>query len=536
MLGILVACAPATTTTTAAGAPAAGASMLRVAIQRSPNTLNPLLAANTTEAFLNRLSFDTLVSVDGSGKHLVPILATVVPTLANHGISSDGRTITYHLHAGVRWHDGEPFTSHDVAFSWRAIMNDANNINSRNGYERVTAVDTPDATTVIFHLKEPFAPFVNTVFAESDNPFCIIPEHLLGKEPNINNVPFNSAPIGTGPYKVVRWVRGDHVELVANDTYFRGAPKIHEIIVREIPDENTEINALRSHDVDWMFEASPLTINALRPLAANGTIKIVVVDQPQTQRVYMNNTRPDLADVRVRQAVAYAIDRRALVERLTGGTAIVATADQPVFSPYYEPNVTHYSADPARARALLRAAGYTLGATGLATKNGHPLSLQISFNLENATRRNAAVQIQSMLRAAGIDAPVKSYPANLFFATYGQGGILTNAKYDLGVAGWIAGIDPDDYSLYGCDQNPPRGNNYTRYCSPEMQALQRQALGSYDEATRKRAYSAIQKLLARDVPDLDLWYPRQLQPIVPSFKHFAPNPVNEAWNAYQWEI
>ncbi len=535
-MGILVACAPATTTRPRAGAPAAGSSVLHVAIQRSPNTLNPLLAANTTEAFLNRLSFDTLVSVDAAGKHLVPILATVVPTLANHGISPDGRTITYHLHAGVRWQDGEPFTSRDVAFSWRAIMNDANNINSRNGYERVSAIDTPDATTVIFHLKEPFAPFVNTVFAESDNPYCIIPEHLLGKEPNINNVPFNSAPIGTGPYKVVRWVRGDHVELVANDSYFRGAPKIHQIIVREIPDENTEINALRSHDVDWMFEASPLTINALRPLAAGGTIKIVVVDQPQTQRVYMNNSRPDLADVRVRQAVAYAIDRHALVERLTGGTAIVATADQPVFSPYYEPNVTHYSADPARARALLRAAGYTLGTSGLATKNGHPLSLQISFNLENATRRNAAVQIQSMLRAAGIDAPLKSYPANLLFATFGQGGILTNAKYDLNVSGWIAGIDPDDYSLYGCDQNPPRGNNYDRYCSPEMQALQQQALGSYDEAVRKRAYSAIQKLLARDVPDLDIWYPRQLQPIVPSFKNFAPNPVNEAWNAYQWEI
>ena len=122
------------------------------------------------------------------------------------------------------------------------------------------------------------------------------------------------------------------------------------------------------------------------------------------------------------------------------------------------------------------------------------------MNLENATRRNAAVQIQSMLRAVGIDAPVKSYPANLFFATYGQGGILMNAKYDLGIGGWIAGFDPDDYSIFGCDQFPPRGNNYTRYCSPEMQALQRQALGSYDEATRKRAYSAIQKLLARDVP------------------------------------
>src|SRR6202035_5939002 len=99
-------------------------------------------------------------------------------------------------------------------------------------------------------------------------------------------------------------------------------------------------------------------------------------------------------------------------------------------------------------------------------------------------------------------APVKTYPGTLYFATYGQGGILTNAKYDLGVAGWIAGIDPDDYSLYGCDQFPPKGTNYTRYCSNEMQALQRRALGTYDETIRRRAYSDIQKLIARDRPDI----------------------------------
>ncbi len=510
--------------------------MLRIAIGRSPNTLNPILSANTTEGFINRLSFDNLISVDASGKHLVPVLATAVPTLANHGISADGKTITYHLRAGVKWQDGVAFSSRDVAFTWRAIMSDANNVNSRNGYDRVASVDTPDATTVIFHLKAPFAPFVNTVFAESDNPFCIIPEHLLGKEPNINRVAFNSMPIGTGPFKVVRWERGDRIELTANPDYFRGAPKIKQIVIRDFPDENTSINALRAHDVDWIFEPSPLTITSLRPLAAAGTIRLLQVEMPQTLRIYLNTSRPVLHDVRVRQALAYAIDKQQLVERTTGGTAIPATADQPSFSTYYEPNVTRYPADPARARALLRAAGYTVGATGPATKNGQPLSLQLAFNIENATRRNAAVQIQAMLRAAGIDAPIKTYPGNLYFATFGQGGILTNAKYDLGLAGWIAGIDPDDYSLYGCDQNPPRGNNYDRYCSPEMQALQQQALGSYDEAVRKRAYSGIQKLLARDVPDLDIWYPRQLQPVVPTFKNFAPNPVNEAWNAYQWEI
>lgn len=509
---------------------------MRVATQRSPNTLNPILAANTTEAFVNRLSFDTLLSVDVSGHRLIPILAREVPTLRNGGISADGLTITYHLRSGVRWQDGAPFTSRDVAFTWRAIMNDANDVTTRNGYDHVVELRTPDATTVVFRLKEKFAPFVATVFAESDNPYCILPAHLLQSDANVNEVAFNTAPIGTGAFRVERWVRGDRIELTANDAYFRGRPKLARIVVRDIPDENTSVNALRSGDVDWMFEASPETIDTLRPLAAAGTIRIVYVDMPQTLRLYMNTTQPALGDVRVRRAIAYAVDKQALVDRLTGGTAVAGTADQPSFSAYYEPDVMRYPHDPARARALLREAGYAFRADGVAVKAGQPLTLQICYNVENVTRRNASVQIQAMLRTVGIDAPIKSYPTNLIFATYGQGGILTNAKYDLCVAGWIAGIDPDDNALYGCDQFPPTGTNYTRYCSPEMQALQHEALGSYDEAVRKKAYSAIQKLLARDVPDIDLWYPRMLQPIVPSFRNFAPNPVNEAWNAHTWEI
>jgi peptide/nickel transport system substrate-binding protein len=498
--------------------------------------LNPILSANTTEAMLNRLSFDTLLSVDASGKQLVPVLATAVPTLANRGISRDGTTITYHLHPGVRWQDGVPFTSRDVKFTWQAIMNDANNVNSRNGYERVRSVDTPDPLTVVFHLKAKFAPFVNTVFAESDNSYCILPAHLLAEYKDLNRVPFNDLPIGTGAFKVVKWVHGDHVELTANDAYFRGKPKLRRIIVRDVPDENTSVNLLRTHEIDWIFEASPELINALRPLDAARTIKLDYVAAPSTYRLYMNTSRPALSDVRVRQAIAYAVDKKLLVDRLTGGTAVPGTADQPPFSPYYEPNVQIYAYDPQKARSLLREAGYTFGPDGTASKGGRPLSLQVSYNVENATRRAIAVQVQAELKRIGIDAPLKGYPANLMFATFGQGGILTNAKYDLNISGWTAGFDPDDYSLYGCDQFPPAGTNFTRYCSPEMQRLQASALSSYDEETRKKAYSEIQKLLAHDVPDLELFYFRFLQPINPAFKNFAPNPMNEAWNAFLWEL
>jgi peptide/nickel transport system substrate-binding protein len=510
---------------------------LRVAIQRAPNTLNPILSANTTEGFLNRLTFDTLVTVDGRTKKMVPSLATEVPSEANGGISKDGLTITYKLHPGVKWQDGEPFTSKDVKFSWQAMMNNANNVNARVGYEDVQSVDTPDDTTVVFHLKHKFAPFVNTVFTDSDNPVCILPEHLLAKYPNLNQIPFNQQPIGTGPFKVASWVRGDHIELVANDDYFKGKPKLRRIMVREIPDENTSLNALRSHDVDWIFEASPQLYKSLKTMSG---ITTILNDQPQTLGMQMNTSRPLLTDPRVRRAISYAVDKQALVDKNTGGSATVAWADQPPYSWAYEPNVTKYPHDVAKAKSLLAEAGWAPGPDGIVRKNGQPLSLQIAYNTENATRRLVAVQIQAMLKEAGIDAQIKQYPANLLFATYGQGGIMTTGKFDLAVTGWIAGFDPDDHSLFQCDQIPrpghPDGVNYTRYCNKEMDAAQAEALSAYDESKRKPAYSTIQKLLARDVPEDFIWYPRQAQPINPAFKNFAPNPVNEAWNAYEWEI
>ncbi len=496
-------------------------------------TLNPVLSSTTTDGLLNRLSFDPLVSVEADGRTLVPVLAADVPTTANGGISRDGLTIRYRLRHGVKWQDGAPFTSADVRFTWQAMMNDANNVSARVGYDDVLRVDTPDAWTVAFHLKAPFAPFVSTVFSESDDPVCIVPAHLLAKYKNLNEVPFNSLPIGTGAFRVVRWVRGDHIELVANPNYFRGRPKLRRIIVRTIPDENTSINALRTHDIDWLFEPSPNLYNVLRTIPQT---TIVFEDQPQTLRLRMNLHHPLLADLRVRQAIAFAVDKRALVDRLTGGSARVAGADQPPFSWAYRPNVTTYAPNIARAKALLGEAGYTMQADGLMHKGGQPLTLELSTNSANATRRLVETQIQAMLRAIGIDAQIKNYPGNLYFATYGQGGILANGRFDLAISGWVAGIDPDDHALYACDQFPPAGANDDRYCSSAMDAAQRNALSSYDQSRRRAAYFTIQELIAHDVAGIVIWYARNPQAINPDFRGFAPNPVSEAWNAYQWDI
>jgi len=507
--------------------------VLRIGAQTEANTLNPLLSGNTTEAMIDRLMFDPLVSVDASGKREVPVLAAVVPTLENGGISSDGLTITYQLRHDVLWHDGVVFTSRDVAFTWRAIMNPNNNLGSRTGYELVRSVDTPDPYTVVFHMKQRFSPAVNTIFGESDSPYAILPEHLLGRYPNINSVAFNSSPVGTGPFKFKEWLRGDHLTLVPNDRYFLGAPALRKIVIRPISDENTELSQLRTHEIDWQFEASQDEYNVLRTLT---DVKTILTDHFEFERIEINTKHPPLDDVRVRRAILYAIDRRKLVDSLTYGSAQVADEDLPPFMWAHSDDVTRYPYDLAKARQLMAVAGWLPARDGMLHKNGRRLTLELTTNNSNATRRLAVVQVQAMLHELGIEVGIKEYLGSLLYATMGQGGILQNGRFDLAWTGWIAGVDPDQSSLYMCSAWPPNGNNDPRYCNPALDAAEEEALTHFDTPTRKAAYAKIEAILTRDVPMPAIWWPRLLQPINPDFKNFAPNPVVESWNAYQWAI
>lgn len=480
-----------------------------------------------------RLMFEPLVSADPKAQP-VPILATTVPSQQNGGISKDGLTVTYHLRKNAKWSDGVPVTSKDVKWSWQAIMNPNNNVISRHGYDYISSIDTPDDSTVIIHLKRKFAPFVNTFFAESDQPYPIAPEHVLSKYPNINMVPFNSNPTVTdGPFKFVRWVHGDHIELSANDNFFMGKPGLRSIYIRVIPDENTIRNLLRTHDVDWMFQAS---INNYPEVSKMPGVKLVFVDVNGYEDVQLNVQRPYLQDVRVRQAIAYAIDKERIIQTLTYGQQKVAIEDQPPFMWAFDPTLRDYPDDAKTAKQLLQQAGWTPGPDGILRKNGERLTLVLVSNGSNVTRRKEAVELQQMLHDAGIELQIKNYQADVLFAPAGEGGILQNGKFDLSLAGWYAGIDPDDSSQYTCANMAPQGYNYSRYCNPDMEAAQKMALENYDQPTRKKAYVRVQEILHRDVPEIFTYYQRQLQPINENFKGFAPNPVTEVWNAWQWSI
>lgn len=512
-----------------AAVPDAGS--LRIAMSTEPNSLNPIFGLNDYEGFVDRLIFDVLISSDEKGR-LVPRLAREVPSLSNGGISRDGLSITYRLRHGVTWHDGAPFTSRDVKFSFDAIMNPANNVPNRHGYDVVRDVATPSDDTVVFHLKRPYAPVLTQLFGEGI-PGGILPAHLLAGNRDLNQNGFNQAPVGTGPFKVVRWNRGDSIELVRNDRYFLGRPGIERLTVRFIPDENTAVNELKTGELDLFTEAS---VNAYGMMKRVPNLTTAVPDIHGASTLLINNTRPQFRDVRVRRAVAYAIDKRAIVNNYTFGAGTVATEDLPSFMWAYDLNVARYGYDPKKARALLAAAGWRQRGDGLVVKDGKTLDAVLAFAQNNATTRLVSVQLQAYLRAVGLNVQLKGYNSSMMFAGYAAGGVYQSGNFDLAWYTMTLGLDPDSSGRFACDAVPPNGQNYSRYCTSEMDRAQRAGLTHYDLPARKRAYAESQRLLARDVPIVFVFWPKDVNGCTRRLHGFTPNAVTASWNAYQWSL
>jgi peptide/nickel transport system substrate-binding protein len=503
---------------------------LRIALPINPMQLNPILPQNSIENFLAGLIFDLLVTQD-EHHHQVPDLAAVVPTLQNGGISRDGLTITYHLRRGVKWHDGAPFTSRDVKFTWQAVLNSRNNVVSRRGYDQVASVDTPDDYTIVFHMKRMFAPAIDTIFGESDTSLRILPAHLLAKYPDVNQIPFNAAPVGTGPYQFVRWQRGDRIILRANPAYFRGTPHLKQLTLKIIQDDNTTLSQLLSHEVDLGIE---IPAPVYRDLGNAAGIVRQLAQAPAYTSIVFNTKRAPLDDPRVRRALVLGMDRAAIVRDDTYGTAKLATADLSPFYWAFDRSLAPTPYDLAQAKALLDGTGWHPGPDGVRVRNGRRLSLLLVYGVGSQLVRTITVQVQQMYRPLGVEVELKGFDYAMLYAAAQNGGILNAGKFDMAMYAWISGSDPDNSSQWTCAAVPPAGNNVARYCSHEMDVAQRLALSTFDRATRTRAYATIQSLLLRDAPAAFNYYQSLRYAHVAGLQNFTPNGTSEGWNAQDW--
>jgi peptide/nickel transport system substrate-binding protein len=507
--------------------------VLRIACRQEPDTLMPVIGTQTVDTDIDMFWAGHLLNWSDRNE-FVPELATAAPTLENAGISKDGLTITYHLRRGVLWQDGAPFTADDVIFSWQQVMNPNNTVPSRIGYDDITRIDAPDPFTIVIHLKKKFAPFVATFFTMSNTTYAIIPKHLLSGLADLNRTDYANKPIGTGPFIVADYEKGSFIKFVANPHYWRGPPKLKEIDFRFIGDDNTALNLIKTHEVDFYYRAASSLAPSLRNIP--GT-RIVLSPFTRFSDLGFNAGNPILADVRVRKALAYATDRGELIAKVTQGVSMPADSDQPPYLWAHDPNVTKYAYDPKRAAQLLDASGWPLGPDGIRRKGGAPLELDLVGYTGSAVVTDAETVIQRQWRDVGVDVHIKNFPSDIMYEAEDAGGIEQNGKFDVSFEQWANGIDPDESVLFKCDLAPPHGWNIYHFCDRRLDAAEDDALSRYDLRGRKADYAIVQEILTDQLPILVLWYERDQHVINTDFKNFKPAHASTPfWNTWEWEI
>jgi peptide/nickel transport system substrate-binding protein len=502
--------------------------ILRIGLALSPNTLDPLVSSQYIENYIQEAIFDGLVVVDDRGD-LQPDLALEVPTRRNGGISSDGRTITYHLRHHVRWQDGVAFTARDVAFTFAKIRDPHVPFSLGTWYAKIARLDTPDAFTVVLHLKVPTADAAAEFFVNGENGM-VVPEHLLGQVADLQTAPFGNAPIGTGPYRVERWERGSSLDLRANPNYFRGAPRIARVHIVFVSDQNTLAVQKRTGELDF---TPNLPLSQISTLIDSPSMTVRRVPSYLLDYLVANVRTPPLADVRVRRALALAIDRGTLVRTTFHGAAVVADGMVPPWSRFHTPAPgSPQRPNASAAGALLDAAGWRIGPDGMRRKDNIPLRFAMTTIAGQTVLLNAAVQLQADWRAVGVDVDLRPLQSTVLFAPDGvlSKGAFTLAFINYGELPW-----PDISDNVSSDALPPRGHDYGGFIDRTIDRELVQSLVTADLAARRAIVARIDARLRASASTIPVVWEQFLDAWDGQLLGVRPETVNsDLWNIGQW--
>lgn len=496
---------------------------LRLATSEEIPGLNPHLYSQQAVGYLDEMAMAYLLKFD-KHNNARPELAAVVPTQENGGISKDGLTITYRLVKNARWSDGEPFTADDVAFSFGVVLNPANNEVSRTGFDQIVKVDVPDKYTVAVHLKKPFAAYGPTFFGTAGANPCLLPKHLLGKLPNINEIPYNALPVGIGPFKFSEWKRGDHVTLVADPLYFGKKPKLERVIMKIVPDRNTTLTQLQTHEIDLWTPVSAQyfdRVDKLPGVTAKKTPGFAY------DHIDINETTPGLDDPRVRRALLYGLDRKTINAKIRHNLGIVQDAFISPSNPAYPRNIATVPYDLKKANDLLDAAGWKRGADGVREKNGKRLEFRYVTTTGTPDTDQQIEIIRADWQAIGVKINVERFIASLIFGARAEGGILYGGKFDLINLAWTSDPLGDMTFLYECDAKPPHGQNVGSYCNAEVDRLLEDWKTHYSFAARQSDIDRVSAILARDVPTFVLDFRQDISAYNSDLTGYAPNNVSK---------
>jgi peptide/nickel transport system substrate-binding protein len=505
--------------------------VLRYSDMLDISSLNPFFATSGNITALTELTMAEFVRFDAHGNP-VPELITTIPTRANGGISADGKTITYHLRRGVRWSDGAPFDADDVVYTVGVAKNTQNNLAVHDPWDRLASATERDKYTVVFRLKEPYATFIQDYFSTQSNS-CILPKHILGPGTLINDAAYNGLPVGIGPFRYVAYHRGSDVDMEANPYYWRGKPKLHEVVYEVIPDENTLMTELQSGGVDLWDLINGTLLNRAKALPAHRSATRL---SNYLGGVFFNTAHPRVSDPTVRRALRLATDRTMIFDKVFFRNGALTESVIPrVAKDYLALPLSKY--DPAEAARMLDADGWKLGPDRVRHKDGVALSLDLAIPSGYLPSETLAALLKEDWSKIGVGATIHVWSTAQFFATYSAGGIIQTGKFDAALFSTSVGpIFANINGVYDCAGIPPNGLNADRYCNHEVDALNERYLHSYDPRVQRAAADGMQRLIDRDAPAIILYERAFVSVYDARLTGYNPNPFSYWGDPLQLDI
>ncbi len=403
--------------------------------------------------------------------------------------------VVFTLRDRVRWHDGKPFTSRDVAFTYESIMDDSVASPRKPDFDLIQKLETPGLRTVRVTYRKPYSPALNSWMIP------ILPAHILEGKPQewwVSN--FNRQPIGTGPFKFGEWKTNEFIRVVRNPDYFDSpGPWLDGIVFRSLPDQLSLRLAFETRQVDF-WTAEPWTVAAFEK-----DPRFQVFSSPTSSYTYIgwNLKRPLFQDERVRRALAHAVDIPAMVKYTLYGYGIQSTG---IFTPqmwFFNPDITPFGFDPDKARALLDEAGWVPGPDGIRVKDGQRFSFTLLTNNGNDIRRDIATLAQDGFKKIGIEVKVELYEWAVFLKNH-----VNKGDFDAIVLGWSLGNDYDQFQIWHSSQTNPEQLNVVGYKNREVDKLLESIRQEYNREKIISMAAQMQRIIYQEQPYLFLYVPQ----------------------------
>ena len=515
----------------AAGAkpPAKPTGQVVVGISQEPTVFNPLMLHIEVDEGVYFNVFSPLWSVAPDGS-LVPELAAEVPTMANGGLSEDGLRWRVKLRDNVKWHDGEPFTAEDVKYTLDLINNPDFRAGRRAGHELVRDIAVVSPTEITWRMERAYAPY-HAIHCWT----FMVPKHILSKAADPNAAPFNNAPVGTGPFKWVERVPGDHIVLAANPDFYGEGPHLERLIIKYVPDLTVLFTQFQTGDIDYIG-LQGITADHYEEATRLADRVVTPVPQPFIENIACNLGLPQLKERAVREALYYGMDKQSIIEAIYYGLPKLSESFLPRQSWAYNPDLPKHEYNPDMARQMLDEAGWMPGPDGVREKDGVRLEFVNSTTAGNHVREQAQQLLQQNWLDIGVKMNINNLPPAVMWGDYWMQSKFETAMVGIG---FMIGPDPDASDFLASKSIGAQGGtgqNTCQYSSPEVDKLLQEGAGTFDRDKRAQIYRRMQEVTRHELPYLPIFQYAQVEGTKTGLQGFKPNVFVQmnTYNCNQW--